>query len=113
MTWMDEGHLAVSQAKRIQEGTGRSPSTLDDDTEDGHRLTLDDEEKATVFDIEGMLRIYGAHGERQDFPVPTRVDHPNVQTFNPNEENMRRFSWHWQHHMRCRPSVAQRPWQTR
>ena len=32
-----------------------------------------------------MLRIYGADAERQDFPEPTRVDHPNVQTFNPSD----------------------------
>lgn len=40
-----------------------------------------------------MLRIYGADAERQDFPVPTRVDHPNVQTFKVQviPENMRRF----------------------
>jgi hypothetical protein len=28
-----------------------------------------------------MLRIYGADAERQDFPVPKKVDHPGIQTF--------------------------------
>ena len=28
-----------------------------------------------------MLRIYGADAERQDFPVPRRVEHAGVQTF--------------------------------
>ncbi|CAE7398840.1 Helz2 [Symbiodinium sp. CCMP2592] len=54
-----------------------------------------------------MLRIYGADAERQDFPVPTRVDHPNVQTFKVQviPENMRRFSWHW----RCHAAAGEEP----
>ncbi|CAE8634897.1 unnamed protein product, partial [Polarella glacialis] len=47
-----------------------------------------------------MLRVYGADTERQDFPVPRRLDHQGVQTFKVQTvpENMRRFSWHWRCH---------------
>ena len=54
-----------------------------------------------------MLRIYGADAERQDFPVPKKVDHPGVQTFKVQAvpENMRRFSWHW----RCHAAAGEEP----
>ncbi|CAJ1400386.1 unnamed protein product [Effrenium voratum] len=47
-----------------------------------------------------MLRIYGADAERQDFPVPRRVEHAGVQTFKVQTvpEELRRFAWHWRCH---------------
>ena len=54
-----------------------------------------------------MLRIYGADAERQDFPVPKKVDHPGIQTFKVQAvpPHMRRFSWHW----RCHAAAGEEP----
>jgi hypothetical protein len=51
-----------------------------------------------------ILRVYGADSERQDFPVPRRIDHKGVQTFKPQTvpADMRRFTLHW----RCHAAVA-------
>lgn len=50
-----------------------------------------------------MLRVYGADTERQDFPVPKKVDHVGVQSFKAQAvpENLRRFSWHFRCHAAC------------
>lgn len=54
-----------------------------------------------------MLRIYGADAERQDFPVPKKVDHPGIQTFKVQAvpTHLRRFSWHW----RCHAAAGEEP----
>lgn len=54
-----------------------------------------------------MLRIYGADAERQDFPVPKKVDHPGIQTFKVQAVpvHMRCFSWHW----RCHAAAGEEP----
>jgi len=63
-----------------------------------------------------ILRVYGADSEREDFPVPRRVDHKGVQTFKTQTVpgNMRRFSLHW----RCHAAVegeepSAEAWKTR
>eukprot|EP00929_Paragymnodinium_shiwhaense_P101782 TRINITY_DN64969_c0_g1_i1.p1 TRINITY_DN64969_c0_g1~~TRINITY_DN64969_c0_g1_i1.p1 ORF type:complete len:1171 (-),score=202.59 TRINITY_DN64969_c0_g1_i1:154-3666(-) len=47
-----------------------------------------------------ILRVYGADSEREDFPVPKKVDHRGIQTFKAQTVpvEMRRFTLHWRCH---------------
>eukprot|EP00931_Biecheleriopsis_adriatica_P033550 TRINITY_DN19479_c0_g1_i1.p1 TRINITY_DN19479_c0_g1~~TRINITY_DN19479_c0_g1_i1.p1 ORF type:complete len:1505 (-),score=233.72 TRINITY_DN19479_c0_g1_i1:143-4630(-) len=46
------------------------------------------------------LRVYSSEMERNDFPVPKRIDHPSAMPRKPRSvaENMRPFALHWRCH---------------
>lgn len=47
-----------------------------------------------------VLRVFGADSEREDFPVPRRIDHKGIQSFKAQRvpPEMRRFTLHWRCH---------------
>mmetsp|Transcript_76106 Transcript_76106/g.226831 ORF Transcript_76106/g.226831 Transcript_76106/m.226831 type:complete len:816 (+) Transcript_76106:371-2818(+) len=54
-----------------------------------------------------ILRVFGADSEREDFPVPRRIDHKGIQNFKTQSVpvEMRRFTLHW----RCHAAVDEEP----